>query len=62
MCLARYYNCKINIEATRMSMVTWAKEKGYLGYFMKRPKATLTDIKYGSTKQYGTPATKTVIE
>ena len=43
-------------------MVTWAKEKGYLGYFMKRPKATLTDIKYGSTKQYGTPATKTVIE
>lgn len=29
---------------------------------MKRPRATLTDIKYGTTKQYGTPATKTVIE
>jgi hypothetical protein len=26
MCLARYYNCKINIEATRMGMVTWARE------------------------------------
>ena len=29
---------------------------------MKRPRATLTDIKYGTTKQYGTPATKTIIE
>ena len=50
-----------HVDASK-GMVTWAKEKGYLGYFMKRPKATLTDIKYGSTKQYGTPATKTVIE
>lgn len=62
MCLARYYNCKINIEATRMAMVTWARENNCLQYFMKRPRATLTDIKYGSTKQYGTPATKTIIE
>lgn len=30
MCLARYYNCKINIEATRMGMVTWAREKDAL--------------------------------
>lgn len=62
MCLAQYYNCKINIEATRMSMVTWAREKNLLSYFMKRPRATLTDIKYGSTKQYGTPATKAIID
>lgn len=62
MCLARYYNARINIEATRMSMVTWAREHGYLQYFMKRPRATLTDIKYGSTKQYGTPATKAIID
>lgn len=27
MCLARYYNCKINIEATRMGMVTWARKR-----------------------------------
>jgi hypothetical protein len=26
MCLARYYNCKINIEATRVGMITWARE------------------------------------
>lgn len=62
MCLARYYNCKINIEATRIGMVTWAREQKCLQYFMKRPRATLTDIKYGTTKQYGTPATKTIIE
>lgn len=62
MCLLRYYNCRVNIEATRMGMVTWARENKCLQYFMKRPRATLTDIKYGTTKQYGTPATKTVIE
>jgi hypothetical protein len=50
MCLARYYNCKINIEATRMAMVTWARENHGLQYFMKRPRATLTDIKYGTSK------------
>ena len=62
MCLARYYNCKINIEATRMGMVTWARENHGLQYFMKRPRATLTDVKFGTTKQYGTPATKVIIE
>lgn len=62
MCLLKYYNCRVNIEATRMAMVTWARENKCLQYFMKRPRATLTDIKYGTTKQYGTPATKTIIE
>ena len=62
LCLLKYYNCRANIEATRMSMVTWAREKGCLNYFMKRPRATLTDVKYGTSKQYGTPATKTIID
>lgn len=62
MCLARYYNCKINIEATRVGMITWARENDCLQYFMKRPRATLVDVRYGSTKQYGTPATKQIIE
>jgi hypothetical protein len=62
MCLARYYNCKINIEATRVGFVTWARENNGLSFFMKRPRATLTDIKHGTSKQYGTPATKTIIE
>ena len=62
MCMCRYYNCRINIKATRVGMITWARENKCLQYFMKRPRATLTDIKYGTTKQYGTPATKTIIE
>lgn len=62
MCMCRYYNCRINIEATRVGMITWARENKCLQYFMKRPRATLTDIKYGTTKQYGTPATGTIIE
>ena len=62
MCMCRYYNCRINIEAIRVGMITWARENKCLQYFMKRPRATLTDIKYGTTKQYGTPATKTIIE
>lgn len=62
MCMCRYYNCRINIEATRVGMITWARENKCLQYFMKRPRATLTDIKYGTTKQYGTPATKNIIE
>lgn len=62
MCLCRYYNCRINIEATRMAMVTWARENNCLSYFMRRPRATLADVKNGNSKSYGTPATKAIIE
>ena len=61
-CLLRYYNCRVNIEATRVGMITWARENKCLNFFMKRPRATLTDVQRGTTKQYGTPATKTIIE
>ena len=59
--LAQYYNAVINIEATRMSLVNWARDHKYLNYFMKRPRATLTDVARGSSKQYGTPATAAII-
>lgn len=59
--LAQYYNATINIEATRMGFATWARDQKYLSYFMKRPRATLTDIQKGTTKQYGTPATAAII-
>ena len=59
--LAQYYNAQINIEATRMSLVNWARDQKYLNYFMKRPRATLTDVQRGTTKQYGTPATSAII-
>lgn len=59
--LAQYYNATINIEATRMSLTTWARDHKYLKYFMKRPRATLNDIQRGTSKQYGTPATAAII-
>lgn len=59
--LAQYYNAVINIEATRMSLVNWARDHKYLSYFIKRPRATLTDIARGKSNQYGTPATQAII-
>lgn len=59
--LAQYYNAMINIEATRMSLITWARSNKYLHYFMKRPRATLTDVSRGVSKSYGTPATAAII-
>ena len=61
MCLIKYYNCKVNIEATRVGFLTWAKEYKCLQYFMKRPTITLGDIKNGKSNTYGTPATKNII-
>ena len=62
MCLAMYYKAVINIEATRVSMLTWAKEKGYYKYFMARPKATYPDINKIGKRTVGTPATAVVID
>ena len=62
MCLCKYYNAKINVEATRVGLLNWAKREGLLNYFMRRPRATLADIRSGNTKSYGTPATGAIIE
>lgn len=59
--LAQYYNAVINIEATRQSIIPWAREKKYLKYFMKRPRATLTDSIKNTNRQFGTPATAAII-
>ena len=61
--LCHYYNAKINIEATRKSFYTWAKDKGYGGMFVRRPKATMSsDLSRSLSNQIGTPATKQIIE
>lgn len=62
MCLCKYYNARINVEATRVGFLNWAKREGLLKYFMRRPRATLADIRSGNTKAYGTPATGAIIE
>ena len=61
--LCQYYNAKINIEATRKSFYTWAKDKGYGLMFVRRPKATMnSDLSRTLSNQIGTPATKQIIE
>lgn len=62
MCLIRYYNCKVNVEATRVGFINWARYSNQLKWFMRRPQATLQNIKSGNAKSYGTPATSTIIE
>ncbi len=59
--LLQYYNCMANLEASRMSLISWARDHKYLSFFMKRPRATLPDISHGRSNQYGSPATTTVI-
>lgn len=60
--MCQYYNCMINIEATRMTMVAWARDNGYIGMFMRRPRATMPDIMRGRSNSYGSPATVAVID
>jgi len=59
--LIKYYNAKTNVEATRVGFINWMRDKHQLRYLMRRPRATLADIKNGKTKAYGTPATAAII-
>lgn len=60
--LLMYYNCQANLEATRVSMLTWARDRGFYQYFMPRPRATYPDPnKIPRTRQVGSPATNTII-
>ena len=60
--LAQYFNAVINIEATRQSIIPYAKERKLLHLFMRRPRATLSDAIRNTNKQYGTPATSAIID
>lgn len=60
--LAMYYNCVINIEATRRGFVTWARDRQFMNYFMRRPSATYNDISKRKTSEIGSPATPQVID
>lgn len=62
LCLAQYYNAQINIEATRMHFFSWARELKQTKWFMRRPRATLSDQMRNVNKQYGTPATIAIIQ
>jgi hypothetical protein len=56
-----WYNCRANIEATRLSMKTWLQSNKMLNYLMARPKATYPDPNGKHSNAIGTPATPAVI-
>lgn len=60
--LLQYYNCKANLEATRVSMLSWAREKKYLNYFMYRPVATYPAGNNPKRRTIGTPASIAIID
>lgn len=62
MCLAMYYKASINIEATKIGMVQWAKGAGFFNWFMARPDATYPAGTQIRKKTVGTPATPAIID
>lgn len=60
--LLQYYNCKANLEATRVSMLSWVREKKYLNYFMYRPVATYPAGNNPKRRTIGTPASVAIID
>lgn len=62
MCMVTYYQAIVNIEATRMNLLAWARDNGYYKYFMMRPRATYPDPNKIGRRTPGTPATPTIIQ
>lgn len=59
--LLMWYNCKAVVEATRVGIITYFKEKQKLNLLFKRPRATMSDIQARTSKQYGAIASEKVI-
>ena len=61
--LLMYYNARANIEATRLSLLTYARDNKFMQYFMRRPRVCYGgDEKRRQVNQYGTTATKAMID
>ena len=62
--LLMWYNCLANLEATRMSVLTYARDNKFMNYFMKRPRVCSGDInqRKPNNRQYGTTATTAMID
>lgn len=60
--LAHYYNAMINIEATRVGLLSWCRERKQLQWFMRRPRAALSNNRLPVNRPYGTQATAAIID
>ena len=59
--LLLYYNCKVNVEATKLSIIHWLKREGYGYLLLNRPRATYADLSKKKKPTIGTPATQAII-
>lgn len=61
--LLMYYSAQANIEASRLSLITYARDNKFMQYFMRRPRVCYGDNqKRRQVNQYGTTATKAMID
>lgn len=60
--LCSFYNCKVLVEATRISIKQYFEKEHKLDYMMRRPQATANSSKRTNFKQYGVPATEAIIQ
>lgn len=58
-----YYQAKANIEASRLSLITYARDNKFMQFFMRRPRVCYGgDERRRQVNQYGTTATKAMID
>ena len=63
MALLWYYQAKANIEASRLSVLTYARDNKFAHFFMKRPRACYGgDERRRTNSQYGTTTTTAMID
>lgn len=60
--LCAFYNCKLLVEATRISIKQYFEKEHKLHYLMRRPQATANKTTRTNFKQYGVPATEAIIQ
>lgn len=60
--LLQYYNAQACLESTRISIQQFFRERKCIDKFlMRRPRSCQSDIQNGRSKQFGAPASETVI-
>lgn len=60
--LCKFYNAPMLMEATRVSVKQYFERFGALSYMMHRPQATANSSGKTNFKQFGVPATPTIID
>lgn len=60
--LCTLYNCKVLVEATRISIKQYFEKEHKLDFLMRRPQSTANSTKKTNFKQYGVPATEAIIQ